>query len=77
MERIEENQRKAAEDSKELPVGLKRLNDELFNTQLQFEEKMKTKDREYNELVAHIHTLAMEQNRINDEISTKENKVEA
>lgn len=38
---------------------------------------MKSKDQEYEELVKHIKTLAMEQNRLNDEVNTKENKVEA
>lgn len=38
---------------------------------------MKARDLEYQELVKHIRTLALQQNRLNDQVNTKENKVEA
>ena len=44
---------------------------------MQFEEKIKNKERELEEVSKNINILAMEQNRINDEINKKENKVEA
>ena len=66
-----------AETMKEVPPNIKRLNGELFNTQLQFEEKIREKTRDLEEIIKNMQTLAMEQNRLNDEINKKENKVEA
>jgi chromosome segregation ATPase len=74
---LELSQQMAAEASKELPEGIKRLSDDLINAQLQFEEKIKRNDQEWEDLASHMQTLALEQNRLNDEISKKENKVEA
>ena len=38
-------------------VGVKRLGDELFNTQLQFEEKMRVRELEMGEINRHIQIL--------------------
>lgn len=77
IDSLEEQHRVSLEENKEIPVSIKRVNDELFNTQLQFEEKINAKEREIDELTNHIHTLALEQIRLHDEVSTKENKAEA
>lgn len=58
-------------------VSIKKVNEDLFTTQLQFEEKLKQRDLEANVVTEHVKLLAMEQNRLNDEISKKENRVEA
>jgi len=77
VDRLEGKLDSQAEKAKDIPSNIKRLNDELFNTQLQFEEKVREKTRDLEEIIKNMQTLAMEQNRLNDEINKKENKVEA
>ncbi len=72
---IEENHNTLLLGMDESKLGIKRLNEELFNTQLQFEEKGKMKENELNLFSSRLQILALEQNRINEEINKKENKV--
>lgn len=74
---IEENHNTLLLGMDESKLGIKRLNEELFNTQLQFEEKGKMKENELNLFSSRLQILALEQNRINEEINKKENKVQA
>ena len=46
IDRLEGKVECNAEKTKDIPSNIKRLNDELFNTQLQFEEKIREKTRD-------------------------------
>lgn len=75
--RLEERLDQESEAAREFPLSLKRLNDEMFNTQLQFEEKIKGRERDLEEMAQSLRSLSMEQNRLGDDINKKEDKVEA
>lgn len=53
------------------------ISEEIFRNQLKLEQKWYQKEKETSEITRHVKLLAMQQNRLNDEISKKENRVEA
>jgi hypothetical protein len=47
------------------------VNEELFTTQLQLEERLKTREGELAELTAQVRLLGAEQGRLSEEVSAK------
>ena len=56
---------------------MRRVNEELFTTQLQFEERLKAREGELAELTAEVRLLRAEQGRLSEEVAVKEDKAEA
>lgn len=74
---MEDCQKELMHEAGERRAGLKRLSDELFTTQLQFEEKQKQKQLEFDEATKTIDTLLTDQSRLSQQINNKESKVES
>ncbi len=53
------------------------MGENLLKNQIVFEEKLQQKQHQTLQMIQHINLLGLEQNRLNDEISKKENIVEA
>lgn len=77
MQLMEDCQKELMHEAGERRAGLKRLSDELFTTQLQFEEKQKQKQLEFDEATKTIDTLLTDQSRLSQQINNKESKVES
>lgn len=53
-------------EMKEKTDAIKKINDQLFNTQLQFEEKINLKEQELADINALIEKIGMKQAELND-----------
>jgi hypothetical protein len=71
---LEEGQYSLRNAGEQASSGVRRVNEELFTTQLQFEERLKAREGELAELTAQVRLLGTEQGRLSEEVAAKENK---